>query len=153
MFGMGCAAMLTGKLLLEAGVRCKSVPRKRPWGPQTEVATMRKASKSWQAKWAAARATHESGQALIFAAVGMFAFVACAGLAVDMGYLRYQKRLQQSAADSAALAGASAAGTGGNVSQSALDDSKLNGFENGVVLPGATTAVNVAVNGPMTFQG
>jgi hypothetical protein len=97
--------------------------------------------------------TREAGQALIFAAVGMFAFVACAGLAVDMGYLRYQRRLQQSAADSAALAGAAAAGSGGNVLQSALDDSKLNGFENGVRLPGGTTPVNVQVTGPINFNG
>jgi len=95
----------------------------------------------------------QSGQALILAAVGMFAFVACAGLAVDMGYLRYQRRLQQTAADSAALAGASAAGSGGNVSQSALDDSELNGFKDGVTLPGAANPVQVVVNYPFTFQG
>src|SRR5216683_7721706 len=94
----------------------------------------------------------QSGQALILAAVGMFAFVACAGLAVDMGYLRYQRRLQQTAADSAALAGASAAGSGGNVSQSALDDSELNGFKDGVTLPGAANPVQVVVNYPFTFQ-
>jgi hypothetical protein len=40
-----------------------------------------------------------------------------AGLGIDMGVMRYQKRLQQTAADAAALAGASnlAAGTGGIV--------------------------------------
>jgi Putative Flp pilus-assembly TadE/G-like len=100
-----------------------------------------------------AKAPSQSGQALILAAVGMFAFVACAGLAVDVGYLRYQRRLQQTAADSAALAGAAAAGTGGNVSQSALDDAKLNGFEDGVVLPGSAQAVRVQVTGPTTFFG
>ena len=33
----------------------------------------------------------------------MVTFLAAAGLAVDMGYMRYEKRLMQSAADSAAL--------------------------------------------------
>ena len=114
---------------------------------------MRKSTLKSERIWSRATARSQSGQALILAAVGMFAFVACAGLAVDVGYLRYQRRLQQTAADSAALAGAAAAGTGGNVSQSALDDSKLNGFEDGVVLPGSVQAVRVQVTGPTTFLG
>jgi hypothetical protein len=114
---------------------------------------MRKTTLKTTRRGASATAGPQSGQALILAAVGMFAFVACAGLAVDMGYLRYQRRLQQTAADSAALAGASAAGSGGNVLQSALDDSKLNGFEDGVILPGGANAVTVVVDGPKTFFG
>jgi hypothetical protein len=50
---------------------------------------------------------HEAGQALIFAALGLGMLLGAAGLGVDMGLLRYQKRLQQSAADAAAVAGAS----------------------------------------------
>jgi hypothetical protein len=99
------------------------------------------------------KAHGQTGQALIFAAIGMFAFVACAGLAVDMGYLRYQRRLQQSAADSAAVAGASAAGSGASVQGDAQADAKLNGFEDGVTLPGAAHPINVVVTGPFTFQG
>ena len=49
----------------------------------------------------------ESGQALVFTAVAMFVLIGFAGLAIDMGALRYQKRLQQTAADAAAIAGAS----------------------------------------------
>src|SRR5712671_899107 len=49
----------------------------------------------------------QSGQVLIGAAVAMVVLAGFAGLAIDMGALRYQKRLQQSAADSAAIAGAS----------------------------------------------
>ena len=49
----------------------------------------------------------EAGQALVFAALGMTVFLGFAGLAIDMGMLRYDRRLQQSAADAAALAGAS----------------------------------------------
>jgi hypothetical protein len=99
------------------------------------------------------KASRQSGQALIFTAFGMVAFIACAGLAVDMGYLRYQRRVQQSAADSAALAGAAAAGSGGNVSQAANDDSELNGFKAGDIIPGGAQPITVAVTGPMTFNG
>ena len=51
--------------------------------------------------------TNQSGQVLIGAAVAMVVLAGFAGLAIDMGTLRYQKRLQQTAADAAALAGAS----------------------------------------------
>ena len=50
----------------------------------------------------------EAGQALVLAAMGLTLFILAAGLGIDMGFLRYQKRLQQSAADSAAIAGAAA---------------------------------------------
>ena len=42
----------------------------------------------------------------MFAAVGLVVLMGFAGLGIDMGMLRYQKRLQQTAADSGALAGA-----------------------------------------------
>jgi hypothetical protein len=48
----------------------------------------------------------ERGQALVFAAVGLVALLGFIGLGIDIGTLRYQKRLQQTAADAAALAGA-----------------------------------------------
>jgi Flp pilus assembly protein TadG len=50
---------------------------------------------------------NESGQALVFTAVAMVVLIGFAGLGVDMGVLRYQKRLQQTAADAGAIAGAS----------------------------------------------
>jgi len=50
---------------------------------------------------------NQSGQALVFTAAAAVVLMAFAGLAVDMGMIRYQKRLQQTAADAAALAGAS----------------------------------------------
>ncbi len=92
------------------------------------------------------RNTRESGQALVLATFGMVVLIAAAGLAVDMGYLRYQRRLQQSAADSAALAGAAAAGVGGNVLLAADDDSQVNGFQDGV------NHVTVTVT-PITLNG
>lgn len=49
----------------------------------------------------------QSGQALVLAAVALVALLGVMGLAIDMGVLRYDKRLQQTAADAAAIAGAS----------------------------------------------
>lgn len=80
------------------------------------------------------KSNRQSGYGLIFAAIGMVAFLGAAGLSVDIGYLRYQRRQMQSAADSAALAGAAQLGTGGGVGRAqtaALDDSELNGFQDG----------------------
>jgi hypothetical protein len=93
------------------------------------------------------RNKRQAGQALVLATFGMLVLLAAAGLSVDMGYLRYQRRLQQAAADSAALAGAAAAGTGGNVALAAEDDAQLNGFQDGV------NHVTVTVRGPMNFNG
>jgi hypothetical protein len=78
------------------------------------------------------RKTRQSGQALIAVAFGLVVLLGAAGLAVDMGYLRYQKRLEQSAADSAALAGATERAFGGNFDQAAKTDSGSNGFADGV---------------------
>ena len=49
----------------------------------------------------------EAGQALIaaLAALGIV-LLGFAGLGIDIGYMRYEKRLQQTAADAAAIAGA-----------------------------------------------
>jgi Putative Flp pilus-assembly TadE/G-like len=97
-----------------------------PWVDcsRTETATMPKATGKHRAR--------EAGQALIIVALAIVVLLAAAGLAVDMGYLRYQRRLLQSAADSAAIAGAAAAGTGGSVSAAAQDDLQLNGYQDGV---------------------
>src|SRR5580700_11260745 len=79
---------------------------------------------------------NERGQALLPAAVGLTVFILAAGLGIDMGYLRYEKRLQQSAADSAAIAGAAQYGyessvCDGSVSTAAKTDSASNGFTDG----------------------
>jgi hypothetical protein len=73
----------------------------------------------------------ESGQALLFVAFSLVLLTAVVGLSIDMGYLRYTKRRLQTAADSAAIAGASELNNG-NFRTAALNDSKSNGFENGV---------------------
>ncbi len=80
----------------------------------------------------------ESGQSLVLTATALVALLAVMGLAIDMGVLRYDKRLQQSAADAAALAGATnlhnssdmtSAGVGGpGVVTGAIAAAKVNGF-------------------------
>jgi Flp pilus assembly protein TadG len=69
----------------------------------------------------------EAGQALILAALALVVLSASAGLAVDMGVMRYEKRLQQSAADAAAIAGASNLKFGG-VTSGAQAAAGKNGF-------------------------
>ena len=56
---------------------------------------------------------NEKGQTLVLAALALTVLLGFAGLAVDMGVLRYERRLQQTAADAAAVAGASNIGYGG----------------------------------------
>ena len=89
----------------------------------------------------------ESGQALVFAALALVVLIGFAGLGIDMGVLRYQKRLQQSAADAAALAGASnLASTSGGVTAGAQNASAANGFaDTGGGQTSACTASNATV--------
>lgn len=61
------------------------------------------------------RRKNEAGQTLVFTAVGLVALLGFVGLGIDMGVLRYQKRLEQTAADGAALAGATNLAFGGVV--------------------------------------
>jgi Flp pilus assembly protein TadG len=49
---------------------------------------------------------NQAGQVLVSAALMLVVLLGFAGLGIDMGVLRYHKRLQQSAADSAAIAAA-----------------------------------------------
>jgi hypothetical protein len=70
----------------------------------------------------------EAGQTLALVALGLVALMGFAGLAVDMGVLRYDKRLQQTAADAAAVAGANDLGYGG-VTAGAQAASAANGFQ------------------------
>jgi Putative Flp pilus-assembly TadE/G-like len=76
----------------------------------------------------------EAGQTLALVSFCMVTFLAAAGLAVDMGFMRYEKRLMQSAADSAALAAATDAnlGEGGSANADAQAVATANGFQDGV---------------------
>jgi hypothetical protein len=91
------------------------------------------------------KCTRQSGQALVAATFGLVALIGATGLAIDMGYLRYAKRLQQSAADSAAIAGAAELNSG-LWDGAAKTDSHLNGFTDGA------NNVSVTVTNP-TFNG
>ena len=70
----------------------------------------------------------QSGQALVGAAIAMVVLCGFAGLAIDMGTLRYQKRVQQTAADSAAIAGAQNLDFGFGATTGAQNASTQNGF-------------------------
>src|SRR3984893_18866767 len=56
---------------------------------------------------------NEAGQAVVFTAAAWVVLMGFAGLAIDMGVMRHDKRLQQTAADAAAIAGASNLSFGG----------------------------------------
>ena len=86
----------------------------------------------------------EAGQTLTLVGVSLVVFLLVAGLAVDMGYLRYQKRLMQAAADSAALAAATDQnhGNGASAEADALAIAVADGFQNN-----ASTTVTVGPNG------
>jgi hypothetical protein len=73
------------------------------------------------------RRKKEAGQALVLAAVGLVALIGFTGLGIDMGAMRYQKRLQQTAVDAAAIAGATNL-TYGGVQTGAQNASAGNGF-------------------------
>lgn len=52
---------------------------------------------------------HENGQTLLFAAISLSVLLGFAAMATDVGSLYHQRRIAQAAADSAAIAGATAA--------------------------------------------
>ena len=73
----------------------------------------------------------EKGQALVFTALALTVLLGFAGLGIDMGVLRYQRRLEQSAADAVALAGASELCCGGGlpaIDAAAQNAATANGF-------------------------
>jgi Flp pilus assembly protein TadG len=75
---------------------------------------------------------HLRGQILPFVALLLVVLLGFAALAADVGYLRYQQRIQQSATDSAALAGAAELLYGTDYRAAAKADAARNGFADGV---------------------
>lgn len=73
------------------------------------------------------RRNKQAGQALILTAVALVVLMGFAGLAIDIGALRSQKRAQQTAADAAALAGANNLAFGG-VTAGAQNAAAGNGY-------------------------
>ncbi|TAM76108.1 hypothetical protein EPN44_06665 [bacterium] len=93
------------------------------------------------------RRVREAGQVLPFVAIIIAVLLGVAALAVDAGYLRYDQRIQQTAADAAAFAGASQLAYDGNttnVTTAAQADAAKNNFTN----DGVNTIVTV--NTPST---
>lgn len=74
--------------------------------------------KSWNA---------QRGQVLPLVGIAVLLLVGVAGLAVDVGYHQYQQRLQQTATDSAAIAGAKEKPLG-DITTAAQQDATLNGY-------------------------
>lgn len=77
----------------------------------------------------------ERGQVLPLVAFGLLAIIGSAALAVDAGYWRYEQRLQQSAADSAAIAGGIQSDFTPylpTIQTAGRADAAANGFTNGV---------------------
>jgi len=77
----------------------------------------------------------DAGQALMATTLALGVVIGFVGLGIDVGMLRYEKRLQQTAADAAAIAGASnlcrtgvSCGPYGGVSSGAQNASATNGF-------------------------
>jgi hypothetical protein len=86
----------------------------------------------------------QRGQVVPLVALALTVLLGAAALAVDVGYWRYQERLQQSAADSAAIAGASEISLGAAyVTAAAAHDATMNGFTDD-----GGASVNVTVNYP-----
>jgi Putative Flp pilus-assembly TadE/G-like len=71
---------------------------------------------------------HDRGQAIPLVAVALVGLLGAASLAIDVGYWRYQQRLEQSAADSAAVAGAIELAYNGNYAAAARADATANGY-------------------------
>jgi Flp pilus assembly protein TadG len=89
------------------------------------------------------RLNDESGQALIITALCMTCLFGFIALAADAGIMLREKRMAQTAADGAAVAGASELAYGAAaVSTAANHAAKLNGFD------GTVSGITVTVNGP-----
>jgi len=104
----------------------------------------------------------DTGQALVFLALGMVAILGFLGLGLDMGYLRYSKRQAQKTADASAIAGAMelnyCAGTHdcADMTQAALDAVTENGLTGGTLVKNcgtSTASLVVMVNNPPCYLG
>src|SRR5947209_1322248 len=86
----------------------------------------------------------DRGQVLPITGLAMVVLIGVSAMAVDVGYWRYEQRIAQSAADSAAIAGANELAYIGATDSvaAAKNDAALNGFTDGT---GTTT---VTVNEP-----
>lgn len=112
---------------------------------------------NWRYVWKS-----EEGSTLVLTAVGMVAILAFAGLAIDVGGLRYTRRHLQAAADAAALAAALEAYSCSNTNCAAAQTAATsalaeNGFSGSAVLTDcsgtAGSGLTIMVNTPPCYQG
>ena len=90
---------------------------------------------------------YERGQILPLLAFGIFAILGVVALSVDVGYWRYQQRVEQSAADSAAIAGAIQQGnpaTGSTLTVTSVAQTTAANAPFGFVHDGVDTIVSVS---------
>jgi hypothetical protein len=96
------------------------------------------------------RSHAQRGQVLPFVAICFTVLLGFTALAVDVGYLRFEQRMQQSAADSAALAGALELSVGSTTfASSAQNEAANNGYTNDGVNT-IVTVNNPPASGPNT---
>lgn len=76
------------------------------------------------------RRSGQRGQSMLFVVISLPVLLGFAAFAVDMGYLRYEQRIQQTAADSAAIAGAWQLVNGQDPTNAAQLAAGNNGFPN-----------------------
>jgi len=76
------------------------------------------------------RSRRESGQIVYLAAISLVMLLGFSALAVDIGMLYSTRRRMQTAADAAAIAGATALRDGQDYTKSASDVTSFNGFTN-----------------------
>ncbi|HEY0394561.1 MAG TPA: pilus assembly protein TadG-related protein [Candidatus Elarobacter sp.] len=92
-------------------------------------------------RWKSGREA-ERGQVVPIVAVALLVLFGAAAMATDVGYLRYTQRIQQNAADSAAIAGANELAYTADPTAAARADAASNGFTHD------GTNVTVTVNTP-----
>lgn len=142
-FGKKCSGLLTIDVIFRPYSRTPSAPGEVP--PPGLMGT--KATSLYRISEVIMTRKNESGQALIFGVVALgLLLLGFAGLGIDIGYMRYEKRLQQTAADNAALSGAAELGFGaGDVNPAGQHGAALDGFTDG------TNNVTVTINNPPTL--
>lgn len=101
------------------------------------------------------RGNRQAGQALYLTAMSLVVLTGFLGLGIDMGAMRYEKRLEQTAADAAAIAGASDLqyDSVAGVNRAAMDAAATNGFQdndggNGCGASSSVGTICVQVNDP-----
>ncbi|MFZ0793350.1 MAG: pilus assembly protein TadG-related protein [Candidatus Korobacteraceae bacterium] len=93
----------------------------------------------------------EDGQVIVLVALGLTVLSLMAGLAIDIGYLRYEKQQMQKATDAGALAAAAvllnygSSASQGMLTDAATADVTANGFKNAAI-----TVVNPPASGPFS---